>query len=304
MDKCIKPKCQYSKARKKCISPNPYIEKIAECGRKNILMKDCIKTYDKIKDRKKACERMIARLKYEKKQKKGVIKISSVKQTPTDLKKFKKIIKPNNKYIGLNKYIIIPQTNEDLDELINDWLDNNNGYVIQPLGGFNKTQKITSINDILIANFDNNEDNLDDLGIGLEGYINKMKKTGIFNETPNIYAICEMYGVIVNLFLWIKELNILKKMTFVPWKYDSNYKIKNALKKKHVLTLALINDLYFSVENDNIKDAYKLNNNTERLINKELKKKYNMHLYIKKTNDNNFNNSVRRQLQLLNTRIK
>ena len=40
--KCSKPKCQYSNARKKCIMPNPYIEKIAECGRNNIKMNVCV----------------------------------------------------------------------------------------------------------------------------------------------------------------------------------------------------------------------------------------------------------------------
>ena len=37
--KCDEPKCMYSNRYKKCIKPNPYIEKISECGRNKIKKK-------------------------------------------------------------------------------------------------------------------------------------------------------------------------------------------------------------------------------------------------------------------------
>ena len=40
MDKCEPPKCEYSIFRQKCIKPNPYIERLSYCNRKNISKKD------------------------------------------------------------------------------------------------------------------------------------------------------------------------------------------------------------------------------------------------------------------------
>jgi co-chaperonin GroES (HSP10) len=40
---CKTPNCVYSNKYKKCILPNPYVEALAECKRKNIKKKDCYK---------------------------------------------------------------------------------------------------------------------------------------------------------------------------------------------------------------------------------------------------------------------
>jgi len=51
---CKTPNCVYSIKYKKCILPNPYVEALAECKRKNIKKKDCYK--DKELAKKNACK--------------------------------------------------------------------------------------------------------------------------------------------------------------------------------------------------------------------------------------------------------
>jgi hypothetical protein len=293
-NKCEKPKCQYSINRSKCISPNPYIEKIAECGRKNIKMKECMKTYDKITDRKKACDRMIARLAYEKKHK---IKYSALYKNSTIKKpKIKMIL--NNK----NNILIVPKTHDELKEITTNWINTNGDYIIQPLGGKNGEQDITSLNDIVVARYEDNNN----ITVGTNLYNKVMEKTGIFVETPDIYAVCELYGVIINLFVWIPEIKTLNKITYIPWLYNTKNKITKAIYNKRLLSMVLINGHYYSLEHNSIIDKYKPVNNTEKILNKGLIKKYNMHLYNKACyrKDNCFYNVVIRQLELLNRNNK
>lgn len=303
-NKCNKPKCQYSINRKKCISPNPYIEKIAECGRKNIKMKECMKTYDKILDRKKACDRMVDRLLYEKKQK---IKYGDVEKIST--KKIKSMVKTivsissiKNKYNVLHKLINIPKTHDELKTLTTDWINTNGEYIIQPLGGKNGEQDITSLNDIVVARYEDNNN----ITVGTNVYNKVMEKTGIFVETPDIYAVCELYAVIINLFVWIPETKTLNKITYIPWTYNTKNKVNKALSKKMLLSIVLINGHYYSLEDNSITDKYKPMNNTEKVLNRGLIKKYNMHLYNKicYRKDNCFYNVVIRQLDLLNKRFE
>jgi hypothetical protein len=54
MDKCEPPKCEYSIFHQKCIKPNPYIERLSHCNRKQISKKDC--KYDITIASKKACK--------------------------------------------------------------------------------------------------------------------------------------------------------------------------------------------------------------------------------------------------------
>lgn len=300
---CEKPKCQYSEARKKCIKPNPYIEKIAECGRNKIKKETCLKTYNKIKDSEKACDRMKDRLKFEnlilkKSPDNSVIKASPIRKKTKELTKVLKDIAPKSKYIDFKKKIKIPKDHAELRKITMEWLKNNREYIIQPLGGKDGNYNITSLNDILVAQWDDN------IAVGVDAYVDRMKNTGVFSETPNIYAIAEMYGVIINLFLWINETKRLHKMTFIPWKYHTNTKIKNAFINNNVLSTALINGHYYSVEDKNIKDKYRLENAAQRIIDKALREKYNMHLYDKKSNrdGNCFFHVIIRQLQLLSER--
>lgn len=62
--KCVEPKCNYSNYYKKCIKPNPYIEKISECGRNKIKRKECNFIYnnDKIEASLNACKRYYKRI--------------------------------------------------------------------------------------------------------------------------------------------------------------------------------------------------------------------------------------------------
>jgi len=57
---CKEPKCVYSNKYNKCILPNPYIEALAECKRKNIKKKDCYK--DKELAKKNACKNYKTRI--------------------------------------------------------------------------------------------------------------------------------------------------------------------------------------------------------------------------------------------------
>ena len=305
--KCIKPKCQFSIARKKCINANPYIEKISECTRKNIKKDDCMTSYDKVNDRLTACDRMHDRLNYEKilniKIAKGEHKLilsPPIKATVKNYINFKKTINPNFKYISLNKHIPIPSSHAELRKKTVDWIQKNDDYIIQPLGGLHHNYDITSLNDILVAEWGDN------IAVGVDAYVARMKNTGVFSETPNIYAICEMYGVIINLFLWISETKKLQKMTFVPWKYNTDTKLIAALRKNYVINTALIGVHYYSIEDNSITDKYKPENNTEKKINDALNKKYHQHLYDKHEyrDGNCFFHVILRQLKLLNNIIK
>lgn len=62
--KCDEPKCMYSNRYKKCIKPNPYIEKISECGRNKIKKKECNIIYnnDKNEASLNACKRYYNRI--------------------------------------------------------------------------------------------------------------------------------------------------------------------------------------------------------------------------------------------------
>ena len=57
--KCIDPKCHFSKYRNKCVKPNPYIEKVAYCGRIKTKRPECEGKYREDKDEAKlnACKR-------------------------------------------------------------------------------------------------------------------------------------------------------------------------------------------------------------------------------------------------------
>jgi hypothetical protein len=302
MNKCEKPKCQYSITRKKCISPNPYIEKIAECGRNNIKIKECIKTYNKINDRKLSCDRMTDRLNYEKKLKIKAPKVlKGLKSLSMLPNKSKPSIQKYN-YTALNKFINIPKDHNELKTITTNWILRNSDYVIQPLGGTKGKYDITSINDIMVAKLEDNNN----ITVGTNIYIKNMEKTGIFTETPDIYAICELYGVIINLFVWIPKTKTLNKISYIPWKYNTKKKVANVLSKNTILSMVLINNHYYSLEHNDIIDKYKPSNNIEKIINNALIKKYNMHLYNKVcyNNDNCFYNIIIRQLELLNIRIK
>lgn len=290
--KCVDPTCQYSIKRKKCIKANPYIEKIAECGRNNINRIDCLKTYNKTEDQKKSCKRLQERLVYEKKVIKKEKKYK-ITDTPSSIIKIKRKINPKFKYIKLNNKIDIPSYIELRKKTV-DWIENNNNYIIQPSG----KGDLTSLNDILVAQWDNN------IAVGVSAYVDRMKIEGVFGETPNLYAISEIYGVIINLFYWIPKNKLLKKLVFIPWKYNTEYKIKNALKKKHVFNMALIGIHYYSIEDNIITDKYKPENKTEKNINTALTNKYNMHLYDKREyrDGNCMFHVVSRQLLLLKNR--
>jgi hypothetical protein len=56
--KCIEPKCHFSINRNKCVKPNPYIEKIAYCGRNNTKRPECEIKYKNNKEEAiiKACK--------------------------------------------------------------------------------------------------------------------------------------------------------------------------------------------------------------------------------------------------------
>jgi len=54
---CPDPTCIYNPIKKKCVKPNPYIQYLSQCNKKNIPKNECKKTYDINKDiiKKQAC---------------------------------------------------------------------------------------------------------------------------------------------------------------------------------------------------------------------------------------------------------
>ena len=64
--KCVEPKCHFSNFRNKCVKPNPYVEKIAYCGRTNTKRPECQGKYlnDKVEAKTNACKRYNERITY------------------------------------------------------------------------------------------------------------------------------------------------------------------------------------------------------------------------------------------------
>jgi hypothetical protein len=99
MNICKEPKCVYSQYYKKCILPNPYIENISACKRKNIKKKDC--KYNEIKEQVKAnaCRYYYKRIENKtnslsKSKKDKLDKIKKNIQARKIANKFKKFINP------------------------------------------------------------------------------------------------------------------------------------------------------------------------------------------------------------------
>ena len=87
MDKCEPPKCEYSIFRQKCIKPNPYIERLSYCNRKNISKKDC--SYDITIATEKACKYYKERIKLIKEPKIKEPKIKELKIKEPKIKEVK-----------------------------------------------------------------------------------------------------------------------------------------------------------------------------------------------------------------------
>ena len=62
--KCVDPKCHFSEKRQKCVKPNPYIEKVAYCGRIKTKRPECEGDYrlDKEEAKLNACKRYNERI--------------------------------------------------------------------------------------------------------------------------------------------------------------------------------------------------------------------------------------------------
>ena len=97
--KCVEPKCHFSNFRNKCVKPNPYIEKIAYCGRTSTKRPECEGKYrvDKEEAKTNACKRYNERETYNisKVVKPKVVKPKVVKPKVVKPKVVKpKVVKP------------------------------------------------------------------------------------------------------------------------------------------------------------------------------------------------------------------
>jgi len=131
MDKCEPPKCEYSIFHQKCIKPNPYIERLSHCNRKQISKKDC--KYDITIASKKACKyhkERIALIKERKKpikepkepkehkeRKKHKELIKELIKVSNEGKEPKKLIKIPNKVKKLNNADILKNKEKELEDI-------------------------------------------------------------------------------------------------------------------------------------------------------------------------------------------
>jgi hypothetical protein len=272
MDKCEPPKCEYSIFHQKCIKPNPYIERLSYCNRKQISKKDC--KYDITIASKKACKYHKERIALIKERKKPIKEPKEHKEhkerkkpikEPKEHKERKKPIKEPKEHKERKKPIKEPKERKErkkpIKELIKELIkESNEGKEPKKLIKIpNKVKKLNN-SDIL----KNKEKELEDIRIQINEIIEKLGST-------DINSVDEKR----------KSSSTFKKLSSKP----NDIILIEEFEKELNIELEHLDKLLGKKEDSNSSLIYFLKNRTKTNIADRIKYYDIIHSYIKKIKD-------------------